>query len=497
LAFEVRATRVEDLVAIEGATRGDLEGIGRWHFARQGAVSVVRCEWHVRSTRWWMNLIAPFARSTFIRNHARVMEQGGKSLARLLHSPLVSQETVDMQATAVPPRVAAGRWRERGSIDPAMVLVAGVGAGVIATVVQVALWWLAGMPLAETLFRDARLTAALVMGRGVLPPPSTPQWDILLVATLIHFALSFAYALIPAHLAGRLRTGPALITGGLYGLGIYAVNLYGFTLLFPWFAVARDWVTLVTHFVFGVVLAGGCLLFADGILKRRRQAARRWAMHAGTAAVETPGQADTVPEGRGNPVSSRRYRSARRLRPTPLEGDRPHSQNPLADPSGRACGVPLSRRVGTTPALLRGISDRISDRVPTRGFVFQPCVGGAADLSDILGQIRRGQRRAAIERRHGPCRKLCRTLLSDAGRAFFEVQRPGLIGLEQAGGRRPVNGLHVGERMSGWQGGTVRRAIHQHFQFVDGGQPPDHRRTIPIELSHRGQSLAPDSPVAV
>ena len=117
------------------------------------------------------------------------------------------------------------------------------------------------MPLAETFFRDARLTAALVMGTGVLPPPSTPQWDILLVASLIHFALSVVYALVPTHLAGRLRAAPALVAGALYGLAIYVVNLYGFTLLFPWFAVARDWVTLVAHLVFGVALAGACLLW--------------------------------------------------------------------------------------------------------------------------------------------------------------------------------------------------------------------------------------------
>ena len=155
-----------------------------------------------------------------------------------------------------------------------MVLVAGIGAGVIATVAQLALWWLAGMPLPETLFRDARLTAALVLGTDVLPPPSTAQWDIILVATLIHFALSVAYALIPAHLAGRLRTGPALCAGALYGLVIYVVNLYGLTLLFPWFALARDWVTLFAHLVFGVSLAGGCRLFAWCFTESRMEAER-------------------------------------------------------------------------------------------------------------------------------------------------------------------------------------------------------------------------------
>ncbi len=261
LEFQVCTTRIERLVAIEGAAQGDLDGIGRWHFSRQGAVSIVRCEWHVRTTRWWMNLIAPFARSMFIRNHALIMAQGGERLAHLLKSSLVCQEHIDLMEETVPSRAALWRLQERGRIDPTMALAVGLGAGVIAVVAQLALWWLANMPLPETFFRDARLTAALVMGTNVLPPPLTPQWDILLVATLIHFALSVAYALILAHLVSRLRTGPALFAGALYGLAIYVVNLYGLTLLFPWFAITRDWVTLATHLVFGVALAGGCRLY--------------------------------------------------------------------------------------------------------------------------------------------------------------------------------------------------------------------------------------------
>lgn len=94
----MRATRIETQVAIEGAVRGDLEGVDRRRFAHAGAVSTVRYEWHVRSTRCWMNLVAPFARPLFIRNHARLMRQGAEGLARLLHAPLLSQENIDLTA---------------------------------------------------------------------------------------------------------------------------------------------------------------------------------------------------------------------------------------------------------------------------------------------------------------------------------------------------------------------------------------------------------------
>jgi len=98
LVLEVSATRIQQLLAIEGKARGDLEGIGRWRFSSKGPVSSVEFEWHVRTTKWWMNLLAPFARRLFIRNHTLVMKQGAEGLAELLNAPLLSQETQDLMA---------------------------------------------------------------------------------------------------------------------------------------------------------------------------------------------------------------------------------------------------------------------------------------------------------------------------------------------------------------------------------------------------------------
>lgn len=272
VVFEIRATSINKLVAIEGLAEGDLEGIGRWRFSRKGKISVVRYEWHVRSTKRWMNLLAPLARSIFINNHARVMAQGGEGLARLLGSSLVSQKNIDLMAKEVQvrPKAVAARqhWRQGGRINPLMLLISGTLAGTIATIAQITLWWWAGMPILETLLRDARLTAALIMGIGVLPPPATAQWDILLVATFIHFGLSVIYAVIPAVLARYLNGVPALAAGALYGLAIYTVNLYGFTTFFPWFAISRDWVTMATHVIFGISLVGCWLAYCRQTLPR-------------------------------------------------------------------------------------------------------------------------------------------------------------------------------------------------------------------------------------
>lgn len=96
IRFEVRTTRIEEALAIEGVASGDLDGCGRWRFASEGGLSVVRYEWQVRCTRWWMRLLSPLARPVFIANHNAVMRQGGEALARRLGARLVSAENVEL-----------------------------------------------------------------------------------------------------------------------------------------------------------------------------------------------------------------------------------------------------------------------------------------------------------------------------------------------------------------------------------------------------------------
>ena len=134
-------------------------------------------------------------------------------------------------------------------------VLAGIAAGVGATLAQIALWWVSSEPLPAILLRDARLAAAIIMGREVLPPPATFDGSVMLIATLVHFALSIAYALALSVFIWRLSTPLSLLGGAVFGLSLYAINMYGFTFVFPWFAAARDWVTGTTHVVFGVVVA--------------------------------------------------------------------------------------------------------------------------------------------------------------------------------------------------------------------------------------------------
>lgn len=88
--FFIRTTRVEPPFLLEGDADGELAGTGRWRLFEQGGVTAVVYEWNVRTTRWWMNLLAPVARPVFQANHDYVMRSGGEGIAKLLDAPLLA-----------------------------------------------------------------------------------------------------------------------------------------------------------------------------------------------------------------------------------------------------------------------------------------------------------------------------------------------------------------------------------------------------------------------
>lgn len=147
-------------------------------------------------------------------------------------------------------------------------LLAGVSAGILSTLAQWLAWLLAGADAWGLLWRDARLTAALVLGLSVLPPPATFDAGILLVASGVHFLLSILYAALLWPLR-RTSTPASLLVGVLFGGALYLVNLYGFTVIFPWFVHARGGATLAAHLVFGLaVMLTYCRL---GVQARRHR----------------------------------------------------------------------------------------------------------------------------------------------------------------------------------------------------------------------------------
>jgi hypothetical protein len=131
-------------------------------------------------------------------------------------------------------------------------LGAGTAAAIISTVAQILLWATLTDALPGVLWRDARLAGAIILGPVALSPPATFDAQIFLVATVVHFGLSIVYAMVLAAIIAARSTRSSLIVGGLFGLALYAINLYGFTAVFPWFTVARGGITLAAHLVFGL-----------------------------------------------------------------------------------------------------------------------------------------------------------------------------------------------------------------------------------------------------
>lgn len=134
-------------------------------------------------------------------------------------------------------------------------VVAGLIAGAVFIALEMALVaLLQGM----SPWAPPRMIAAIALGEGVLPPPDTFDAGIVAVAMAIHFVLSVLLAVVLGWAISRssLRLTASVVGGTVFGLVVYFVDFYGFTAVFPWFAMARGTISIVAHAVFGAVLGG-------------------------------------------------------------------------------------------------------------------------------------------------------------------------------------------------------------------------------------------------
>ena len=134
---------------------------------------------------------------------------------------------------------------------------AGLIAGAVFLALEMLLVWLA---MGMNPFAPPHMIAAIVMGPEVLPGPNVvPGSDpgVIAVAMLIHFVLAVALAFVFKLIAERLKLNGAILlaAGVVFGLVVYAINFYGMTAVFPWFAMARNWVGILAHAAFGLVIA--------------------------------------------------------------------------------------------------------------------------------------------------------------------------------------------------------------------------------------------------
>lgn len=101
-----------------------------------------------------------------------------------------------------------------------------------------------------------RRLASIVLGRAVLDPNLPFTAVVFLAAALVHIQLSMIYARILAAMIHRRTVGRAVAIGALFGAGLYLLNYYVFSALFPWFVSARGPSALISHLAFGTIAAG-------------------------------------------------------------------------------------------------------------------------------------------------------------------------------------------------------------------------------------------------
>ena len=142
-------------------------------------------------------------------------------------------------------------------MDSRLDIKAALWAGIIAG----AVFMMLEMVLVGTIGGDSpwappRMIAAMVLGDSVLPPPASFDLGIMAMGMMIHFVLSiilavvFGWAISHWHLSLLATIGVGLV----FGLIVYVVNFYLMTAVFPWFAMARNGISIFAHAMFGLVL---------------------------------------------------------------------------------------------------------------------------------------------------------------------------------------------------------------------------------------------------
>jgi len=138
-------------------------------------------------------------------------------------------------------------------------LWSGVIGGVAFLVLELLL---VGLFTPNPIWAPVRMIGAIVMGSGVVPPPATYDGGVLVAALAVHGILSVIYAYALSYLIYHVQKSTAIWIGLGFGLALYLINFFIFTAAFPWFAEARNWITILAHLVFGGASAWSYKLLA-------------------------------------------------------------------------------------------------------------------------------------------------------------------------------------------------------------------------------------------
>jgi hypothetical protein len=145
------------------------------------------------------------------------------------------------------------RVRVRQVVDWSAAVMAGLIAGTAFLLINIVVF---ESDYGGTAAIPIRYMASIVMGEDVLPPPATFETGVVIVGLLVHYVLSVFFALILALIIHRWGFLIGLVVGALFGLAIFAINIYTVTLIYPWFFVWNTPLFAIAHVVYGA-LAGG------------------------------------------------------------------------------------------------------------------------------------------------------------------------------------------------------------------------------------------------
>jgi hypothetical protein len=134
-----------------------------------------------------------------------------------------------------------------------LAVVAGICAGAVFLVVSLLFATLVKHLSAWVVLR---YMASIILGERVIPPPADFDAGVISVGLVVNFALAILYALILASIIHRWGLLVGIVVGGIFGAALYFINLYTFTLFFPWFFALNSVPFLLITILFGAVAGG-------------------------------------------------------------------------------------------------------------------------------------------------------------------------------------------------------------------------------------------------
>jgi hypothetical protein len=138
------------------------------------------------------------------------------------------------------------------SIDWGMAILAGIVAMVVFTVIEMAFSWA---------MRGASPWQPLVVFGTVSLHAAMPSAHVgggirtMLVGAALLVALGALSGVILAYIVDRIGVLAAAIAGAVFGLAMYAVDLYGIARFFPALLDLRDWMSALAYVIQGALTA--------------------------------------------------------------------------------------------------------------------------------------------------------------------------------------------------------------------------------------------------